>query len=116
MRFALRVTLLAFAFLIGTAILGWWAVPLFAAVAAVVARTVGHQAGAAALAAMVAWGALLTWSATHGSVWAFSRLAGGAMGMSGAAMILATLIFPAALAWTATVVSQFLSRGKAVTN
>jgi hypothetical protein len=116
MRFALRVALLALAFLIGTAILGWWAVPLFAAIGAVVARTVRHQAAAAALAALLAWGALLAWSASQGSVWAFGRLAGGAMGMSGAVLILATLLFPAAVAWTVTAVSQFLSRGKAVTN
>jgi hypothetical protein len=116
MRFAVRVTLLALAFLIGTAILGWWAVPLFAAIGAVVARTVRHQPAAATLAAVLAWGALLGWSAVQGSVWAFGRLAGGAMGMSGAALILATLIFPAALAWTATVVSQSFSRGKTVTN
>lgn len=116
MRFALRVALLALSFAIGTWVLGWWAVPLFAAIAAVLARTVRHQATAAALAAAVAWAGLLTWSATQGSVWSFAGTAGGAMGVSGFTLILATLVFPAALAWTTTVVSQLLARGKPVTN
>ncbi len=116
MRFALRVLLLALSFAIGTWILGWWSVPLFAAVAGVMARYIRHQGIAAGLAAAIAWAALLAWSATAGSVWSFSRIAGGAMGISGAALILVTLLFPAALAWLATTVVQFLARGKPVTN
>ena len=116
MRFALRVALLALSLAIGTWILGWWAVPLFAAVAAVPARNVRNQAMAAALAAAIAWAALLAWSAAEGSVWAFSRVAGGAMGVSGVTLILATLIFPAALAWVTTVVVQLVTRGNPVTN
>ena len=116
MRFALRVLLLALSFAIGTWILGWWAVPLLAAIGGVLARHVRHQGRATALAAAIAWGALLVWSSTEGSVWSFSRLAGGAMGMSGAALILVTLLFPAAIAWLATVVAQFVARGKPVTN
>lgn len=116
MRFALRVLLLALSFTIGTWILGWWSVPLFAAVAAVMARYVRHQGIAAGLAATIAWAALLAWSATAGSVWSFSRIAGGAMGISGVALIVVTLIFPAALAWLATTVVQLLARGKPVTN
>jgi hypothetical protein len=115
-RFALRVVLLALSFGIGTWILGWWGVPVFAAVAGVLASDVRHQGIAAALAATAAWGALLGWSASQGSVWSFSRIAGGAMGMSGAALILVTLVFPGALAWTATVVAQLVARAKPVTN
>jgi hypothetical protein len=107
-----RVALLALSFAIGTWILGWWAVPLFAAVAAVMTRYVRHQGIAAGLAAAIAWAALLAWSSTEGSVWSFSRIAGGAMGMSGAALILVTLLFPAVLAWLATAVVQFIARGK----
>ena len=116
MRFALRVLLLALSFAIGTWILGWWAVPLLAAIGGVLSRHVRHQGLASALAATIAWAALLVWSSTEGSVWSFSRLAGGAMGMSGAALILVTLLFPAAIAWLATVVAQFVARGKPVTN
>ncbi|HJR65657.1 MAG TPA: hypothetical protein VJ802_04465 [Gemmatimonadaceae bacterium] len=110
MRFALRVLLLALSFAIGTWVLGWWSVPLFATVGAVMARHVRQQGIAAALAAVAAWAALLGWSASHGSVWSFSRIAGGAMGISGVALILVTLLFPAALAWLATVVAQFIAQ------
>ena len=116
MRFVLRVILLTLSFGIGTWILGWWAVPLFAAIGAVLARNVRHQGIAAALAAAIAWGTLLAWSATEGFVWSFSRVAGGAMGVSGVTLIVLTLAFPAALAWVVTVVTQFLARANPVTN
>ena len=116
MRLALRVALLALSFAIGTWILGWWAVPLFAAIAGAMAPHVRHQGIAAGLAAALAWAALLAWSSIDGSVWSFSRLAGGAMGMSGVALIIVTLLFPAALAWLATIVAQLVARGKPVTN
>ena len=116
MRFALRVALLALSFGIGTWVLGWWSVPLFAAIAAAVARDVPRQGVAAALAASIAWGALLAWSAIPGSVWSFARIAGGAMGVSGPLLILMTLAFPAAVAWSAASVTQRLTRGKPVTN
>jgi hypothetical protein len=110
-----RVALLALSFGIATWVLGWWAIPLFAATAAALARDVARQAAAAALAAVVAWGGLLSWSAVEGSVWSFARLAGGAMGVSGWLLILMTLAFPAALAWSAAAVAQRLTRGKPVT-
>jgi hypothetical protein len=110
-----RVALLAVSFGIGTWILGWWAIPLFAATAAVLARDVTRQARAAALAAALAWGGLLSWSAMQGSVWSFARIAGGSMGVSRLLLILITLAFPAALAWSAASVAQRLTRGKPVT-
>ena len=111
-----RVALLALSFGIGTWILGWWAIPLFAAGAAVLARDVRHQPAATAVAAAVAWAALLAWSAVQGSVWAFARIAGGAMGITGLLLIVITLAFPAALAWSAATVTQLLTRAKPATN
>jgi hypothetical protein len=115
-RFALRVILLAAAFGIGTWVLGWWAIPLFAAVAGVIARHSPGQAMAAGVAAAVAWGALLAWSAVRGSVWAFASQVGGAMGISGIVLIGLTIVFPALVAWLAASLSQILSRGKPATN
>jgi hypothetical protein len=108
-RFTLHVALLALSFGIGTWILGWWAVPLFAAGAAILARDVRYQAAASAIAAAVAWGALLVWSAIQGSVWSFASIAGGAMGVSGLSLILLTLAFPAALAWSAAAAMKLLA-------
>lgn len=112
MRFIARVLLLAISFGIGTWILGWWSVPLFAAMAGVLARDIRRQAIATGIAAAVAWGALLTWSATAGSVWSFSRVVGGAVGVSGPLLVVVTLLFPALLAWSAAAVARFATRWK----
>jgi hypothetical protein len=116
MRFALRVFLLATSFAIGTWVLGWWAIPLFAAGAAVLARDVPRQALAAALAATLAWGALLAWSAARGSVWTFASTVGGTIGVAGLTLIVLTLLFPAVLAWSAALLAQIVTRGKPATN
>ncbi|MGQ0712582.1 MAG: hypothetical protein ACT4PJ_02495 [Gemmatimonadaceae bacterium] len=113
MRFALRVLLLAASFAIGTWVLGWWAIPLFAALAGVLARHVPRQALAAALAAMVAWGALLIWSLASGSGWSYATTVGATVGVAGVALILLTVIFPAVLAWLAALLGQILARGPA---
>ncbi|MDQ4080473.1 MAG: hypothetical protein M3125_06905 [Gemmatimonadota bacterium] len=116
MRATLRVLLLATSFAIGTWVLGWWAIPLFAAVAGGLARHVSGQALAAGLAAAVAWGVLLAWSALRGSIWSFASQVGGAIGVSGVLLIALTLVFPALLAWLAAFLAQTLARGKAATN
>lgn len=116
MRSALRVLLLAASFAIGTWVLGWWSIPVFAAVAGVLSRHAPGQATAAGVAAAVAWGVLLAWSALHGSVWSFASQVGGAVGMSGVTLIILTLGFPALLAWLAAVLAQILTRGKPATN
>ena len=116
MRFTLRVALLALSFGIGTWILGWWAVPLFSLIAAILARGVRYQALASAVAAAGAWGALLAWNAIRGDVWSFASIAGSTMGVSGPLLILLTLAFPTALGWSAAAVTRLLPRGKPVTN
>jgi hypothetical protein len=110
MRFALRVALLAVSFGIATWILGWWAIPLLSLIAAMLARSVRYQALASAIAAAAAWGALLVWNAMRGEVWSFASIAGGTMGVSGPLLILLTLAFPAALAWSAAAVTKLLTR------
>jgi hypothetical protein len=115
-HYALRVFLLAAAFGIGTWVLGWWAVPLFAAAAGVIARHAPGQAAAAGIAAAVAWGGLLVWSALRGSVLSFAAQAGGAMGVSGLVLIVLTIVFPALVAWLAALLAQMVARGKPATN
>jgi hypothetical protein len=115
-RFALRVLLLATSFTIGTWVLGWWAIPLFAAVAGVLARHARSQAMAAGVAGTLAWGVLLAWTAAGGSVWLFASQVGGATGMSGVLLIILTLAFPALLGWLAAWLAQTLARGNPVTN
>jgi hypothetical protein len=115
-RFTLRVALLALSFGIGTWILGWWAIPLFSLIAASFGRGVRLQALASATAAAAAWGALLVWNAIRGDVWSFASIAGGTMGVSGVLLVLMTLAFPAALAWSAAAITALFTRGKPVTH
>jgi hypothetical protein len=116
MRFTLRVALLALSFGIGTLILGWWAIPLLSLIAAILARGVRYQALASAVAGAAAWGALLVWNAIQGDVWSFASIAGGTMAVSGLLLVLMTLAFPAALAWSAAAIPRLFTRGKPVTN
>jgi hypothetical protein len=116
MRFALRVLLLAASFTIGTWVLGWWAVPLFGAVAGALARHARRQALAAGVAAALAWGVLLAWTALDGSFWMVASQVGGATGLPGVLLIILTLAFPALLGWLAAWLAQTLARGNPVTN
>ena len=106
-RFALRVAVLAVAFALGTLGFGWWAVPLLAALWGVLARSeTGLASVAAALGALLAWGALLLWGATRGPVAQLAAGLAGVMGVPAGALVIVTLLFPTALAWSASAVAQ----------
>ena len=109
MRFALRVLLLTASFAIGTWVLGWWAIPVFAVVAGALARHARWQAVAAGVAAALAWGVLLAWTALRGSAWSFASQVGDATGMSGVLLIILTLVFPALLGWLGAWLAQAVS-------
>lgn len=99
-----------------TGALGWWGVPL--AAAAIAAVSVGRPgvitrhrrsaAGGAALAAVVAWGALLALDAAGPRFGAVTRTLGGVLQVPGAVAVLATLLLPALLAWTAAALAEGL--------
>jgi hypothetical protein len=116
MRTLARTVLLALAFGIGTAVLGWWAIPLFALVASLLLRHVTRQALVLGAAASLAWAILLLWNAMRASLWTFAETAGGALGASALALIVVTLLFPGVLAWSIAGVVQWISRGKPGTN
>jgi hypothetical protein len=107
---AVRVLLLTTAFALATLVAGWWAVPLVgAAWGALAARGAGSRrpAGRAALAAALAWLLLILWSATtlsggsRASLRALMTAVGGALQANGAVLVAVTLLFAAALAWSA---------------
>ncbi len=81
---------------VGTAVLGWWTVP----VTALVAGTLGLSARpvrTGAAAGLLAWAALLVWRAAGGPVGALATLLGNVMGLPGPGVLAATLVFPALL-------------------
>lgn len=90
-----------------TWILGWWGVLLAALIIGVVLRREGGGGWRVALAAALAWAALLLGNAVLGPLTVVSTTLGGVMQVPAPALLLLTLGFPALLAWgAATVVAE----------
>jgi len=98
------LVLLAFAFAVaaGTAALGWWMVPVLAAVRArVISRDRAPVASCMAGAAL-GWALLLGWTAWHGPAGLVAGRVGGALDLPAWGFVLLTLIFAALLAGAAS--------------
>jgi hypothetical protein len=106
-----KAVLLAEAFAVATFGLGWWTVPIIAALYAI-ASTNPHRARTADLCAVGGWATLLLLDALKGPVGAMATRLGGVMGVPAVILLLLTLIFPALLAWTAAATASSL-RGSA---
>lgn len=109
-RALVRVLLLATAFALATFWFGWWTVPVVAAIWGVLARGLRSGALVSACAAGLAWGALLLWDASAGPVSELAATLGTLMHLPPIALPLATLVFPALLAWSATMVTEIATR------
>jgi hypothetical protein len=115
------VLALALAIGLATVLGGWWSVPLAAAAVAVLAggrrgralRRPGRSiAGGTALAAALAWAALLAFDATGARFGRVAELIGGLFGAPAAVVALATALLPALLAWSAAaLVEELVGRG-----
>jgi hypothetical protein len=90
--------LLVFTMLAATWIAGWWAVALVAAAWGWRGRALD-----AALAAFVAWVALLALAGGSQALMPFARRLGGIFALPGWAMLLMTPLFAGLLAWGAAV-------------
>lgn len=95
----IRVIVLAIVFAVATYFLGWMCVPAIGAVYAVAIRK-ASASGEAGLAVLLGWGALL---ARVAMVPAFTTLLarlGGIFPVPGAGVVVVTLLFAMALAWS----------------
>lgn len=101
------ILLLAVAMAVGTWWLGWWAVPIIGA-AWGVARYGQYSAWTAAVAAGLSWMLVLGLVALRGPVGDLARIVGGALTLPGWVLVLAVVVFPAALAGTAARLSRVL--------
>ncbi len=83
--------------------LGWWAVPIVAALWGMMRPAVHAPATTAALAAAVAWTAWLLrdWQADQHAMTLLSTRLGGVMGAPPVVLILLTLLLGGVLAWSA---------------
>jgi hypothetical protein len=95
-RRPLSVALLILAMLASTWIAGWWGVALVAA-----AWGWRGKAMDAAIAAFVAWAALLAFAGGSATLLPFARRLGGIFSLPGWGMIVITPVFAGLLAWGA---------------
>ena len=89
-----------------TWVAGWWGVALAALVVGATQWRRGGIGWMTALAAIVAWGALLLMDAASGRFGALASSVGGVMRVPAAALVVVTLLFAALLAWSAAVVGS----------
>lgn len=101
-----RIVLLVVAMGAATWIASWWGVALVAA-----AWGWRGQARDAALAAFLAWAALLGWTAASGALLPFAARLGGIFSLPGWAMVLVTPLFAALLAWGAAALLESRKKG-----
>lgn len=96
----------AAAFGVGTAWLGWWTVPLVALALARVVPAHRRPALLIPLAAGLGWGALLLEAGRTPSFGLLEARLSALLPVSSGALLGATLMFPALLAWGATLIAQ----------
>lgn len=94
---------------VATAGLGWWTIPMIAAVWGAI-QPGGAARWMAGLAAALSWGTLLAVSAARGPIWELSERVGGVLGLPGFALVLLTLIFPTLLAVSGAELGAVLRR------
>jgi hypothetical protein len=84
-----------------TWLLGWWGVPMAAALVGFVHFRQGGGGWRVALAAAAAWGALLLADVASGPFGTVARTLAGVLRIPAPALVLLTLVFPALVAWSA---------------
>ena len=95
---------LVLAMAVGTALAGWWAVPVVAAVWLGLSPTTGSPVRRAMIGAALGWALLLGWTALQGPIGPLARRVGGLIWLPGWGLVLVTLLFPAALGGLVAVV------------
>jgi hypothetical protein len=104
-RALLLVLALAVAVSLATAAGGWWTVPLAAGLWSRIAAVRRPVIGAA-LGGALGWALLLGWTAMHGPSGTLARRVAPILHLPAAALVLATLLFPALLAGAAAGVAR----------
>ena len=94
---------------LATWIVGWWGVAVAAVVIGALQWRRKGIAWMTALAAMLAWSALLLTNTIGGRFGALSSALGGVMGAPAGALVVVTLLFAGLLGWSAAVVASQLA-------
>ncbi|MGH7694221.1 MAG: hypothetical protein ACRENH_04540 [Gemmatimonadaceae bacterium] len=102
MRTARDILIVAAVMAVATRFLGWWAIPIVAALAALWDRSPGAGAMKVAVAAGLSWGVLLVLQSVFGSsVISLGRDVAASLGVPAPVPLVLTLVLPAILAASA---------------
>lgn len=93
-----------------TWVFGWWGLAVAALVAGIVLQRRSGAPWLIALAAAIAWGALVVVDALGGRFAALATSIAGVLRVPTAALLVVTLLFGALLAWSAAVVGGEIGR------
>lgn len=96
----IRYVLLAEGFAVATFGIGWWTVPVIAALWGLLSRDPGRSRNVA-LAAAGGWATLLVLDAVRGPINVMADQLGAVMGLPPFVLYVVTLLFPALMAWAA---------------
>lgn len=111
MKTMITVLAIVAAILVGaTWVVGWWGVPLIAAVVGVVLCTRRGIAGLTALAAVIAWSVLIIVDGASGRFGALARAVAGTLTLPASVLLTVTLLFSALLAWSAAALGVEIGR------
>ncbi len=99
------LALLTVAFVAGTVMFGWWAIPVLGLLWGVWWESPIRSGLAAATSAMVSWGVLLGWSATQGPIGALSAKVAGVMGIPSLGLFAVAIALAGVLAGSGAVFS-----------
>ena len=102
----LRLILLSVAFAVATVAIGWWGVPLAAAIYGVISRQQRSSAIVAGIAGVLAWSELLLFDAARGPIGVLAQTLGGVLNAKPIAVYVLTLAFPGLLALTASLLAR----------
>ena len=103
MRNFVKYLLLAEAFAVTTFGIGWWSVPIVAALWGLASRD-SHRARNAAIAAAAGWATLLLIDIARGQVGVMAEQLGSLMSVPAPLLYFLTLLFPALIAWSAAAI------------
>jgi hypothetical protein len=105
MRSTMRCLIAAVLFALGTWLLPWPVVPVLAALLVLAAPRV-FTPGLLALAAAIAWGGILGWTALRAPLGVLAGELGGILHLPRGAVIGVTIALAAALAWSGAEIAQ----------
>ena len=110
MRSVVTTGLASAAFAIATWVIAWWAVVIVALILGASLHDDRRATSRVALAAGIAWGALVAFDAIRGSFSILGETLAGVIHLPVVLLVVVTVLFPTALAWSASTIGAAAAR------